>query len=103
MEDSLHIPIRKLKKRNNFRVRPSDLTPRYYLHPRKSHATKIIDDGSETLSKQSEKFRVPSPTRNKYANLPEMDLLSEEEIPIKNNSQRKREGTFLLWQYVFSP
>ena len=81
-----NIKKRNIKKRNSSRV--NDLTPRYYLRPRKFHATEIIDDESETLNGQSEEFRVPSPIRSKYANLPEMDLLSEEEI---SNS---REGTF---------
>ncbi|GBC30359.2 hypothetical protein GLOIN_2v1606417 [Rhizophagus irregularis DAOM 181602=DAOM 197198] len=40
-----------------------------------------------------DRFRAPSPIRNKYENLPEMDFLSIEEeiLPIQNNSWRKSE------------
>jgi len=90
------------KRRNHLRV-PSpkqnfsdddfmDISPN-----NKKDTTIIIDDESETLNNQSDEFRAPSPTRNKYADLPEMDLLSDEESPAQSsNSRKKREGALLL-------
>ncbi|CAG8474232.1 4807_t:CDS:2 [Funneliformis caledonium] len=54
----------------------------------------IIDDEPETLNNQNDEFRAPSPTRNKYANLPEIDLLSDDETSIQSStSRRKGEGS----------
>jgi hypothetical protein len=98
--------LRSKKKRDNFRVSSyqsnSDEKKRYNLRRKPNLSnndfmdispqnTKTVND---ELNNQREEFRAPSPTSNKYADLPEMDLLSEEETPVQSNSRKKREGIF---------
>ncbi|CAI2180756.1 4049_t:CDS:2 [Funneliformis geosporum] len=63
------------------------------ISPKIKREVIIIDDDPEALNNQSDEFRAPSPTRNKYANLPEIDLLSDDETSIQSSNLRRKGST----------
>ncbi|CAG8436742.1 10745_t:CDS:2 [Funneliformis mosseae] len=97
---NITFPINKLQKKyilkeltNKFEnLNMSDPDDDYFMDisPNIKRDVIIIDDEPETLNNQNDEFRAPSPTRNKYANLPEIDLLSDDETSIQSSTSRRK-------------